>query len=208
MTNNREARAMHGEVRASARSAEDKGLRFEGYAALFNEWSQNLGGFREQIAPGAFSKAVAADDIRALFNHDSNYVLGRTRSGTLRLWEDEKGLAFELDAPDTTWARDLHESVTRGDVSQCSFGFETVTDEWRQVDGLDERTLKEVKLFDVSIVTFPAYTATSAHARSAAEVLQAHREAVARETRPRGVPVSVLRRKLDLMTKESESNGI
>lgn len=161
----KEIRTSGAEVRASP---DENTLRFEGYAARFDNWSEDLGGFREKIAPGAFKNAIQRDDVRALYNHNSNYVLGRNTSGTLRLYEDELGLRFEVDAPNASWARDLRESVKRGDVSQCSFSFETVSDEWSRSNGeLDERTLKEVRLSDVSIVTYPAYEATSVSARCA-----------------------------------------
>lgn len=195
----REIRAHTSEIRAAP--TENGELRFDGYAAMYNSWSNNLGGFREQIMPGAFSKAITADDVRALYNHDPNYVLGRTRSGTLTLTEDDKGLRFKVIAPDTGWARDLYESVKRGDVNQCSFGFETVSDEWRTVDGMDERLLKEVRLFDVSIVTYPAYEATSANARSCADVYDDHLK-----TRHKASGMTaVLRKKLEL--KEKENGG-
>ena len=166
----KEIRTLCAEVRASPQD-DGKGLKFAGYAARFNEWSEDLGGFRERIAPGAFRRSIGVDDVRALFNHDPNYVLGRNGAGTLRLSEDEHGLAFEIDGPDTSWTRDLHTSVERGDISQCSFAFEVEAEEWarREWDGhmLDERTLKEVRLYDISIVTYPAYEGTSVSARSA-----------------------------------------
>jgi HK97 family phage prohead protease len=194
-----EVRAFSTEVRASPVEDGSGALRFEGYAALFNSWSQDLGGFREQIAPGAFTKALTADDVRALLNHDKNYVLGRNRSGTLVLTEDERGLRFEVTAPNTQWARDLAESVKRGDIDQCSFGFQAVRDDWRTADGIDERTLMEVRLFDVSIVTYPAYLDTNANVRSCAEVFAEHREAA-----PAGAParVGLMRMQLDLKKKE------
>ena len=194
-----EVRAFATEVRASPSEDGSGALRFEGYAALFNSWSQDLGGFREQIAPGAFTKSLPADDVRALLNHDKNYVLGRNRSGTLVLTEDERGLRFEVSAPDTQWARDLAESVKRGDIDQCSFGFQAVRDDWRTADGIDERTLIEVRLFDVSIVTYPAYLDTSANVRSCAEVFAEHREAA-----PAGSParIRLMRMNLDLKKKE------
>ena len=143
------------------RSKADGGHVIDGYAAKFNKLSQNLGGFVEQIAPGAFTKTIQEADIRALFNHEPGQVLGRNKSGTLRVSEDGTGLYYEIDLPNTTLANDLRESMLRGDVNQSSFGFSTVSDEW----GLTEqdiplRTLKEVKLYDVSPVTFPAYLDT------------------------------------------------
>lgn len=159
------------EVRAAP---EGNGLRFGGYAAKFDRWSEDLGGFRERIAPGAFAEAVAADDVRCLMNHNPDRVLGRTRSGTLRLFEDDVGLRFEVDAPDVSWARDLRESVQRGDIDQCSFAFDALADDWVWADpgsrALDERTVRRAKLYDVSIVTYPAYTDTVASVRSAQAV--------------------------------------
>lgn len=138
----------------------------KGYAAVFNVLSEDLGGFQEQVAPGAFKNTIAKDDIRALFNHDPNYVLGRTKNRTLRLAEDEKGLAIEIDPPDTQWSRDLQESIKRGDITQMSFGFRAIKDEWKQEDKkMPIRTLIENWLRDVSPVTFPAYPQTSVKVR-------------------------------------------
>jgi hypothetical protein len=146
--------------------------KIEGHAAVFNEWSEviDLGwfAFREQIKPGAFSQAIQKDDIRALMNHDPNYVLGRNISNTLQLAEDEIGLKSTVFPPDTQWARDLKVSMKRGDVSQMSFGFISLDEEWGRYDGMDSRTILRAKLFDVSIVTFPAYPQTDASVRSMA----------------------------------------
>lgn len=148
----------------------ENGLRkITGYAAVFNKLSDDLGYFREKIQPGAFKNTIKADDIRALWNHDSNYILGRNRSGTLSMSEDDHGLKIEIDPPDAQWARDLMTSIERGDVDQMSFGFRTITDSWQLVDGEDIRTLIEVKLFDVSPVTFPAYPDTEVGLRSLEE---------------------------------------
>lgn len=197
----REVRTLVAEIRA-ADPSEDGVLRFAGYAADFNVLSPDLGGFREQIAPGAFAGSLVADDIRALFNHDPNYVLGRNRAGTLRLSEDERGLHFDLDAPDAQWARDLHQSVKRGDVNQCSFAFEAIRDQWRTVEGRDERTLLEAKLYDVSIVTYPAYPSTAVAARSAADVYADHARDVAAERTGALGRIENMRAKLALKEKE------
>ncbi|SEN79994.1 HK97 family phage prohead protease [Lihuaxuella thermophila] len=145
---------------------EENSPKITGYAAVFNELSENLGGFREQIAPGAFAKTIQTADVRALWNHDPNFVLGRNKSGTLQLAEDERGLRIEIIPPDAQWAKDLIASMKRGDVDQMSFGFRTVEDVWEAKGKENIRTLKEVELFDVSIVTYPAYPQTSVQARS------------------------------------------
>ena len=146
---------------------DDAPRRIVGHAAVFDSLSEDLGGFREKVAPGAFAASIASDDIRALFNHNPDHVLGRNgEAGTLRLAEDDKGLAIAIDTPDTQVARDLVTSIERGDISQMSFGFRTIGDEWQMVDGENVRTLQAVKLFDVSPVTFPAYLQTDVAARS------------------------------------------
>ncbi len=136
-----------------------------GYAAVFNELSEDLGGFQEKITPGAFTNTIQDADVRALFNHDPNIVLGRTKSGTLALSEDEKGLRIDVTLPDTQAANDLVISVERGDIDQMSFGFRVVQDQWLQEGDQTTRILIEVELFDISPVTFPAYPQTSVQAR-------------------------------------------
>ena len=148
------------------RAAEDEPTRLVGYAAMFGELSEDLGGFRERVAPGAFSKGLGAADVRALFNHDETLILGRTKAKTLSIAEDERGLRVEVTPPDTQAARDVIESVRRGDVDQMSFGFRTIKDDWEEVDGELIRTLVEVRLFDVSPVVFPAYPQTDIAVRS------------------------------------------
>jgi hypothetical protein len=126
-----------------------------------------LGGFVEQIAAGTFAKTLQEQDIRALFNHDEDHVLGRLKAGTLRLAEDADGLAYEIDMPDTTVGRDLAVSLERGDISGSSFGFRMIKDEWEQPEtGVPIRTLREVSLRDVGPVTFPAYSDASSALRS------------------------------------------
>jgi len=145
------------------RFTDEEGNTLTGYAARFNVWSEDLGFFREKIQAGAFKKSIEENDIRALFNHDPNLILGRTKNKTLELWEDDKGLGFNLNLPDTTYATDLKESIKRKDITQNSFGFQTLQDEW-SADG-KKRTLIEAKLFDISPVTFPAYKQTSVKLR-------------------------------------------
>jgi uncharacterized protein len=146
---------------------DEDGLRhIAGYAAVFNSMSDDLGGFREKIDPGAFTQTIKGDDIRALKNHNDDYVLGRNKSKTLTLTEDKHGLAIDILPPDTQWAKDLMVSIDRGDIDQMSFGFRTISDRWETKDEEEIRTLKEVRLFDVSPVTFPAYTDTQVALRS------------------------------------------
>lgn len=151
---------------AEFRVSDDDAGAIEGHAAVFGQLSEDLGGFREKVAPGAFSQTITADDIRALFNHDPNFVLGRNRSGTLTLAEDERGLAIKVTPPKAQWATDLRESIRRKDITQMSFGFVTLDELWEKVDGQNIRTLKTVRLFDVSPVTFPAYPQTDVAVRA------------------------------------------
>ena len=150
--------------------------RIVGYAAIFESLSQDLGGFVEKIRRGAFAKSLdSGADVRALFNHDSNLILGRTTAGTLKVREDVQGLAIEIIPPDTSYARDLLVSLERGDVSQMSFAFRTKVEEWDTTKEPVLRTLVEVELFDVSPVTYPAYTQTSVSVRSQLESLERER---------------------------------
>jgi HK97 family phage prohead protease len=141
-----------------------------GHAAVFGKLSQNLGGFVERVAPGAFTKTIEEQDVRALFNHHEDHVLGRLGAGTLRMVEDDDGLSYEVDLPDTTIGRDVATLLARGDVSGSSFGFRVIEDEWGETEqGFPLRTLKQVSLRDVGPVTFPAYTDSKAALRSLAE---------------------------------------
>ena len=156
----REVRALAApiEVRADSRTA-------TGYAAVYNSIADIGGYFNEQIAPGAFDGTLGGD-IRALFNHDTAHVLGRTIAGTLRLASDDRGLAVEIDMPDTAMARDLAVSMTRGDISGMSFGFNVTKQTWDESGPVILRTIESVELFEVAIVTFPAYDATDVAVRS------------------------------------------
>jgi HK97 family phage prohead protease len=143
------------------------GMSFSGYAAVFNSDSEPLP-FIERIAPGAFRKSLKSrNNIRMYLNHDSSMLLATSRAKTLRLMEDERGLKVEADLPDTTIGRDLSTLIKRGDVDSMSFGFSVPPkgDSWSE-DG-SVRELKEVRLYEVSVVTgFPAYQATTASVRS------------------------------------------
>jgi len=142
------------------------GPHLVGYAAVFGAVA-DLGWFTETIDPGAFTRTVAEDDIRGLIDHDSCRIIGRNKAGTMVLTVDEVGLKFDVALPDTTPGLDIAKSVKRGDVSGCSFAFETRSDSWVYSDtGQPARTLIEVKLYDVGPVTFPAYADTSVAVRS------------------------------------------
>src|SRR5208282_3396260 len=151
-------------------------MAIEGYAARFNSPSKDLGGFRETIAPGAFTRALAEkQDVYCLLNHDSSKILGRVKSGTLALSQDDKGLWFRcmLD-PKQQSHRDVHAAIARHDLDECSFAFTPngeTGDHWE--DRQDEngkyfisRTLKDVNLFDCSVVAHPAYNNTDVAARA------------------------------------------
>lgn len=140
-------------------------VKIRGYAAVFNQLSEEIMFFRERVLPGAFSKSIK-NDVRALSGHDSRQVLGRTTNKTLTLEEDDHGLRVEIIPPNTTAGHDVVESIKRGDIDQMSFGFQVVSDRWDKENGLDIRELLEVNLFEVSIVAFPAYKQTSVSVRS------------------------------------------
>ena len=152
-----------------------------GYAAVFNQLSEDLGGFREQLTAGAFTDALGNSDVRALINHDPNLVLGRNKSGTLTMSEDATGLQVEITPPDTQAARDLVALMKRGDVSQMSFAFTVAKEDqaWtRDGTGPWLRTIKRVnRLYDVSVVTYPAYPQTTAAARALEDLQKADADA-------------------------------
>jgi HK97 family phage prohead protease len=145
------------EVRANAR-------RLEGYAALFNTEAR-IADFTEVIAHGAFAHSILDRDVLALVDHDTTKVLARTRSKTLRLSEDRRGLAFDLDIPSTSYGHDLLALAERGDIGGASFGF-TVPKDGEAWDG-NKRTLRAVTLHEISIVSsWPAYQGTVVNARA------------------------------------------
>lgn len=165
---------------AEARADTNETAVIEGYAAVFDTWSEELGGyfpFREKVAKGAFTDSITDDDIRALFNHDPNYIIGRNKAGTLELSEDENGLLVRITPPNNSVGKDLMESIRRGDITQMSFGFTVVLDRWSFEDEVDVRELLKVKLYDVSPVTYPAYSTTECGVRTAGDVYRQHKEA-------------------------------
>lgn len=172
-------------------------MRFAGYAAVFNSPSEPLP-FIETIAPGAFKRSLKSDSEKLmLMNHNTDKVLASSKSGTLTLREDERGLYVEAELPETTYGRDLSVLMQRGDISSMSFGFTVPTggDSWSS-DG-KSRELREVILHEVSVVAFPAYPATAgAQIRTTEEIVD---EAPA-ETEP-GLPVELARRMLELNAK-------
>ena len=161
----RSYRVIDFELRETGRRDKPR-LRVRGHAAVFDELSADLGGFRERVAPGAFSRAIEEkQDVPLVLSHDDNplSVLGRTSSGTLRLAEDGVGLDVDADLPDTSAARDLANLMERGDVNEWSFGFRMVRESWEDAAPVPVRTLEDVDLLDVSIVGpgWPAYPAAN-----------------------------------------------
>ena len=153
------------ELRSDGEGGEKKSLR--GYAAKFDSLSVPLFGFREKIKRGAFKESLKDNNVRALWNHNTDIVLGSTKNGTLRLEEDDKGLRFDLDLPETQAGRDAAITVSRGDVEGMSFAFGVQKEEWDESDPKDViRTLIKLDLHEVSPTAFPAYTKTSVVARS------------------------------------------
>lgn len=176
MTRTLETRTTPGTV--EVRAAGDGLGTIGGYALKWMRYSQNLGGFVEQVARGATAKSLADGvDVLARYNHDDEALLGRTASGTLTLREDDEGLEYEVRLPDTTVARDLYALTQRGDVYQSSFAFYTVDEEWSLTEqGFPLRTLLAVQLVDVAPVNTPAYLDTSSAVRSLAHVINADPE--------------------------------
>jgi capsid assembly protease len=165
MQNKRERRFLQSDVSL------EQGVtpKFTGYAAVFNKRSSDLGNFVEVIDPSAFDACLSSNpDVVGLFNHSNDMILGRTTSGTLKLSIDGTGLKYDIDAPDTSYSRDLQVSMKRGDVKSSSFGFYCLQDKWSVDAKTNEnvRTILKADLFDVSVVTIPAYPDASSQVRS------------------------------------------
>lgn len=164
-TTTKQTRSLQTNITAT-RAEQDNEMYIEGYFAVFNTETELWRGAFESIAPGAFDETLS-NDIRALINHDTNLVLGRNKAGTLELKVDSRGLWGRIKInPNDTDAVNLYERVKRGDVDQCSFGFNILEEdvEYRE-DGTVKWTLKKIDLHEVSVVTFPAYEETGVQAR-------------------------------------------
>lgn len=167
-TNQMEKRTFNFDVKA------DDSNKIIGLGSVFNSRSVDLGGFVEIIAPTAFDGRLS-DDVRALFNHNPDFVLGRTTSGTLGLSTNAEGLRYDIEPPETSWAKDLMISMRRGDISQSSFGFRVKDDDWvyDEKNDIVVRTVHSIDVLrDVSVVTYPAYDTAPSSVRSASAIIE------------------------------------
>lgn len=156
-----------GESGIEVREAADGSFGIKGTASVTRSVSQDLGGFTEEIAPGAYEDALTKSDVRGLYNHDANYVLGRS-GGTMRVWADDRGMHYDIPQLPASRA-DVREAIQRGDVDGNSFSFTIAEggDKWERRDGKPHRTITRfAQIFDVGPVTFPAYGDTMVSARS------------------------------------------
>lgn len=196
---NREIRAME-----TIKAVDDEQMIVEGYALRFNTESNDLGGFVETISPEALKDADLSD-VRCLIDHDSSKVLGRTTSETLELNIDDEGLYFRCQLPNTSYSKDLYENIRLGNINQCSFGF--VLDEdgdsfEKRDDGLFKRTLRKIKsLFDVSVVTYPAYddTDVAPALRSIENIKESEQEEIRKAQEAEQRKLDIAKAQLELM---------
>lgn len=189
------------------RSNEDGSKTIVGYAAVFNDFSHTFyDSWVERIMPGAFDDALKKSDVRALFNHDPNIVLGRSSAGTLRLTVDDVGLRYEIEPPETQTAQDLTVSIDRRDIDGSSFSFVAAETQWEELE-IDGRTLsvrnivKFDQVFDVGPVTFPAYPTTEADLRSMEDVLAEKTPADKPEDRSYEAAANALALKINILEK-------
>ena len=184
----------------SVRASDDgeKGQLLEGRGVPFNELSEDLGGFRERISPGAFD---LDQTIKSFWSHDTSLILGSTKSNTLRLQERSDGIHFTLDLPDTTTGKNAFESIQRGDVDGVSWGMFVHEDRIDQVDGQVIRTVLRGDLIEISPVAFPAYSQTdvSAELRSRIAALQNAEESPSEDEPAETHNVDILERELELL---------
>ena len=146
--------------RASQEAAQGPRMMY-GRAITYDSLSEDLGGFREVFRPGSVK---LREDLAVLEGHEPRHVLGRTSAGTARAWDDGRGVVFEVEAPDTQWARDLAVSMERGDIGQCSFAFRTIREDYYYDQARETviREVREAEVCELSIVAMPAYPATKA----------------------------------------------
>lgn len=188
------------EVRAGS---DDGSVVIAGRGIPYGEWSEDLGGFRERLMPSTFRESIADDDIRALFNHNPDIVLGRKANGTLRLQEDERGVHYEVDVnPEDRDAMSAVARIQRGDITGNSFGFyiESRDDqEWEERDGMLWRTIRRARMRELGPQTFPAYPTSDVAVRSATAVLKEAAEWL----KDRGKPVDLALRLLELEEEDA-----
>jgi HK97 family phage prohead protease len=166
MTTPRERRH-HGRAELRVEGDESSPGMLVGNAVVYDTLSEDLGCFREKILPGAFAESLKTADVRCLIDHNSSLLLGRNGSKTLRLFDGPQALRVECDLPETSYARDLARTIRRGDLDGMSFGFIAEEDAFDfDADGCLVRTVARASIFDVSAVTYPAYTATEVSLRS------------------------------------------
>ncbi|MDK3656259.1 HK97 family phage prohead protease [Staphylococcus pseudintermedius] len=192
---NKETRALE-----TIKAVDDEQMIVEGYALRFNTLSNDLGGFIETISPEALEQTDLSD-VRCLIDHDSSKVLGRTTSKTLELNIDDEGLHFRCQLPNTSYARDLYENIKLQNINQCSFGF-ILDDDGdafeKRDDGLFKRTINKIKsLFDVSIVTYPAYNETDV--APALRSIEAIKKSEQKEIRNKQKTIELVNAELELL---------
>jgi len=156
----------------SEMTAEEEKRTIAGYAVKWNELSEQLGFFREKFSKGAFKDSLLDKQQMALWNHNTDVVLGSTRNQTLRLSEDEVGLRFEIDLANTTQANDIYELVKRGDINGVSFGFYAELEDWEDRSDTAVRTINRADLIEISPTPFPAYSQSEVNVRSLEERYQ------------------------------------
>lgn len=173
---------MQREIRASAQPLNVSGKTIGGYAAVFNSPTDIGGEWQEVIAPGAFTETLrSGQDVLALYSHELERLLGRRSAGTLRLSEDDKGLAVEIDLPDTTDGRDVGVLIERGDLKGMSFGFMVTKQEWDETVSPPRRTIFAVDLREVTVTANPAYEDTEVGMRSLQEARAARKPEAAKK---------------------------
>lgn len=185
----------------------EEGMKVGGYAAVFNRSTEIHPRLKEVINPGAFAASLTQDDIRALWNHNTDMPIGRTTApNSLKLWEDREGLAFDLNLPDTTAGNDTYKNIKSGLVTGMSFGFAVQEDQFTKGENGQPhvRTLKKLKLYEVSPVTFPAYKQTSVKTRDIEAMLKEVESEWMYEERDEETDRDKVRRLLAKLEREAE----